>query len=466
MSAPVLDGRPRLVELAPLLLRGAREDRRSQLLPVIAFAVVTALTLTVVGGAGFFLRVDEVAGVDPSYAGSYAALAGIALVVLAVPLLSLSASAVRLSTRRRDTRLSSLRLLGAPRSLLVRLAVLEAWLLATVGVAVGVVGHLVLAPLFGLVPFVGGPIGAGAVVPPLSLGLVTVSVLVGTAVGASALGLRRVAITPLGIRTREQAAGAHWLRLAVGAVVVLGLVGVGQNLGGVRSELFAVVLVLLMLGLGMAVLNLLGPFLLRVRARLALRRGGTGQRGVARLLAARTVLDDPRSAWRQVSGVAMVSFVAVVVGTALALVDDATPGPGPVDPFQATFLADLRTGIYLTIGLAFSTMAASMSVHAAAEVFDRRELYLALDRLGTPRRVLESSRVRVVLQPLVTVCAVSAATGGLLVLPLAGLAMVTDPLTLLSVLGSLVAGVLVVRLAVGSTTPLLRQVLAGPTPVV
>ena len=454
-------------ELAPLLLRGGREDRRSQALPVIAFAVVTALTLTVVGGTEFFVGLGRDGTVDSSVAGTYVGLSGVALTILAVPLLSLCASAVRLSTRRRDTRLSSLRLIGAPRSLLVRLSVLEAGALAGLGVALGVLLHLALSPLFGLIPFVGGPIGAGAVLPSPGLGALTALALVGTAVAASALGLRAVAITPLGIRTREVPAGAHWLRLVVGGLVIGGLVLVSQQVLMARSELVAILMLVVVLGAGMAVLNLLGPVLLRVRALAALRRDASGERAVARLLAARTVLDDPKAAWRQVSGVALVSFTSVVVGTGLALLDTTSaPAPSDVAAPQDLLMVDIRTGVYLTIGLAFLTMAASMSVHAAAEAFDRRDLYVALDRLGTPRPVLESSRVRVLLQPLVTVCVFSAATGAALVLPLAGIAMLTAPVTLASVLGALVLGVLVVRLAVMATTPLLRQVLATTTPVV
>ncbi|RIK16757.1 MAG: permease [Acidobacteria bacterium] len=463
LHTPDLTGRARLRDLAPLLLRGGPADRRSRLLPVAAFAVVTALTLTVAGGAEFFLRLDEV-GVDSSYQGVYAALACVALVVLAVPLLALCGSAVRLSTRRRDTRLSSMRLLGAPRRLLVRLSVLEAGGLALAGVLVGVVGHLVLAPLVGTVRFVGGPIGTAAVVPSLPVAFLTIAVLVGTAVVAAALGLQKVAITPLGVRTRELPAGAHWVR-AVVALVVIGAISLaGRSLGAAGSLLVAVLVVVGMLGAGLAVLNVHGPWLLRLLSRRSVRRGGSGPGAVTRLLAARTVLDDPRAVWRQVSGVAMVSYVSVIVGAGLALAN--LTAAGDRSPADVMLTDDLRTGILLTIAIAFATLAASITVHAAAEVFDRRDLYVALDRLGTPRAQLERTRRQVVLRPLFTVCLVSAVAGAVTVLPLTGAALVLDPLTLLAVVGALGLGLLVVRLAVGATTPLLRQVLESPEPVV
>ena len=463
LHTPVLEHGARMRELAPLLLRGGPADRRSQVLPVVAFAVVTALTLTVAGGAEFFLHLDEEL-VDPSYKGMYAALACVALVILAVPLLSLSGSAVRLSTRRRDTRLSSLRLLGAPRRLLVRLSVLEAGALATTGVLLGVLGHLVLAPLVGRVSFVGGPIGTAAVVPSLPVALATVLALVSTAVVAAALGLQKVAITPLGVRTREVPASAHWVRALV-TVGVIGGASVAGRLIGMAGSIVAVILtVVAMLGMGLAVINVVGPWLLSLLARRTVRRGGSGTQAVARLLAARTVLDDPRAVWRQVSGVAMVSFTSVVVGAGLALTDMAASGAD--NPADLMLTTDMKTGVLLTIAIAFATLAASITVHAAAEVFDRRDLYVALDRLGTPRTTLERTRRHVVLQPLVTVCVVSAVAGAVVVFPLTGVALLVDPLTLLSVVGALVLGLLVVRLSVGATTPLLRQVLESPEPVV
>lgn len=82
--------------------------------------------------------------------------------------------------------------------------------------------------------------------------------------------------------------------------------------------------VLGMMALAMAVLNLLGPPVLTLLGRVALRRV-RGRHPGERLLAVRSLLDDPRAAWRQVSGVAMVSFVAVVVGSGWPSVARATP---------------------------------------------------------------------------------------------------------------------------------------------
>lgn len=129
-------------------------------------------------------------------------------------------------------------------------------------------------------------------------------------------------------------------------------------------------------------------------------------------------------------------------------------------------LADLRTGVLVTVLLAFATMSASLAVHAAAQVYDRRGLYVSLERLGMSREAIDRARLRTALQPLVLVCVLGVGAGTAVTLPLAGIALVVDPLTLVAVAGAPLAGVLLARLAVSGTRPLLRQVLDHAEPVV
>lgn len=311
------------LHVLPLLLRGGPQDRASQALSVAAFTAVTALALTVAGGAEFFATVAEP---DPGrpVRDLYLMLTAVAVAILAVPLGTLGGAAVRLSTRRRDTRLASLRLIGAPMSVLRLLTVAEATLLAAAGALAGVVLHLVIAPVVGQVHFVGQRVGTAGVVPGWELGAATVLGIVGVAVLAALLGLRTVAITPLGVRTRQDAPRMRWLPLGGGVVL---LVVLAQGMGSVGTFGGVAVLtaaVLGMMALAMAVLNLLGPPVLTLLGRVALRRV-RGRHPGERLLAVRSLLDDPRAAWRQVSGVAMVSFVAVVVGSGWPSVARATP---------------------------------------------------------------------------------------------------------------------------------------------
>ncbi|MGO1508736.1 MAG: permease, partial [Microbacterium sp.] len=173
-----------------LLLRPGPGQGGIIALPAIAFALVTALVLTVVGGAQAFWSWT---GPD---AALYQALAAIALVLLIVPLASLGGAAARLSARRRDERLSTLRLLGVSPAGVIGATVLESTLVAAAGALTGVAGHLALVPFIGMIPFRGQPLGADAVLlSPLAMIGVVAGVIALAGISA-AVGLRLVVISP------------------------------------------------------------------------------------------------------------------------------------------------------------------------------------------------------------------------------------------------------------------------------
>jgi len=195
-----------------LLLRPAPGQRSVLALPIVAFGVVTTLVLTVIGGAqAFWTWTDDEAVL-------YQALAAIALVLLVVPLTSLGGAAARLSARRRDERLSTLRLLGVTPGGVTTATVVESVLVAAAGAVIGIGGHLALSPLIGLIPFRGDPLGLSAVVlPPAMIAAVVGGVLL-LAAGSAVVGLRRVVISPLGVRTRTAPTNVHWIRAVIAVV--------------------------------------------------------------------------------------------------------------------------------------------------------------------------------------------------------------------------------------------------------
>lgn len=294
-----------------MLLRPAPGSAGTLLLPAVAFAIVTALVLTVVGGAQKFWSWSDPDGVV------YQALAAIALVLLVVPLSGLGGAAARLSARRRDERLSTLRLLGVSGGGVVSATVVESVLVAGAGALTGIGGYLVLTPLVGLIPFRGEPLGAFAILLPLPTLLTVVAGVVLLAGVSAVIGLRRVVISPLGVRTRSDAPKVHWSRPLVAVAVIAGAFVVVSVFPGSEGIFLTIVVVAGVLAAALAVLNLIGPWVLRTQARFQLRRARTAER----LLAARLVLESPKGAWRQVSGIAMASFMAVFAGTGVAVLD-------------------------------------------------------------------------------------------------------------------------------------------------
>ncbi|WP_405371934.1 MULTISPECIES: FtsX-like permease family protein [unclassified Microbacterium] len=434
-------------EVAPMLrilwlvARPGAQSTAVLLLPVIAFAVTTALLLTVAGGTAMFFSWSERDVLYP-------ALGAIACTLLVVPLISLSGVAARLSARRRDDRLATLRLLGATSAGVTLLAVAESTVLAAVGVAVGVVLHVALVPLVGLIPFGGAPVGAAALFLTPSAGLLVCAGVVAIAAISAAIGLRRVRITPLGVRARTDAPPLRYGRVLIGVVVIGAAVAALQVAPG--DLLLSMVVICGALAAAIAVLNLVGPWVLGVIGRAQLKAA----RGAAALVAARGVLEDPKAAWRQVSGIAMTSFIAVVGGVGLARIDDI----GDVDPI----MADIRTGILVTLAVSFVMVACTVGVSQAAAILDRREVWVNLDRAGMPDKTMTAIRRRQVLMPLVATVVVSVTVGGLLVAPLVGAALLFEPLSLVVIASCFALGFACVLGALRATDPVLRRALAEP----
>lgn len=410
--------------------------------------MVTALLLIVAGGARSFWRWHD------DLVTLYRGLALLAVVPLAVPLLTLGGAAARLTARRRDDRLATLRLLGGTARLVQMITVLESGLVATLGALAGIALYAAALPAVGALRFRGEPVGAGRLwLGPPAVALVLLGVVV-LAVISGALALRRVVLDPLGVRARLTPPPQRWIRLAIGVLAVGGWVLAWQaGSTAIHSALVLVVFFCAGVGACLAVLAVVGPFVVGLAARRRLRRADTS----ARLLAARILLDAPRAAWRQVAGVAMTSFVAVFTGVGLAV---AQAADGSASDRQLA--TDIQTGVLFTLLASFAVVACSVGVNQAAAVLDRRDVWVALDRIGVSRSIMNAARAQAVLGPLLLAALGSAAVAAVVVFPLAGYAVFTQPLTVLVIAGCLVAGVGLVAIALLATRPVLTRVLADP----
>ncbi|GAA1397904.1 ABC transporter permease [Luteococcus peritonei] len=428
--------------LVRLLAGPTLADRAGWALPVTAMAVVSALSLSVAGGVHWFWQIDG------PLTSLYRTLSSVALVLLLLPLATLAAAAARLSASRRDTRLSSLRLLGATRSSLRLLTLMESGAMAAGGALLGVAGYAVLMPLLGRLEFAGGPIGAAG----LWLGLLpVVGAVLGIvllAVVSSAVGLHRVEVSPLGVRTRARAAHMGRWRALV-AVGGFGLAFVAAQAGNGASSMVVIgATMMVALAAPLVLMNLVGPWLLQLVARAELRRA----RSAVSLLAARTLLEDPKQVWRQVGALALTSFVGVFMGIGMAMSSGAASNPA-----EAIAMQDVRTGVLLTMAFSFVTVACSVGVTQTAAVLDRRSLFVGLDMIGMPTALADRARRRAVMRPLLLVVGVSVAAALVMTLPM-GVAGHIDLTAVAVVAGVLAAGVAVVHAGLLVSGVTLRQV--------
>ena len=245
-------------------------------------------------------------------------LAGGAIALL-LPVLILIATAGRLSAARREERFAAMRLVGAtPRQITVVSAV-EAVVAALAGVVVGFGLFFAFRPLLYRVPFTGAPFAPG----DLALnGTNVLLVLVGVplaAVVSARLSLRRVQRAPLSVRTRSAAAPPRAFRLVpllsgVGLLAYFDAAGKPGSNGGQLLELLTG-FVLLVIGLIVA-----GPWFTTAGSRLMTRRAGRP----STLLAGRRLLDNPRAAFRFISGLVLALFVTTAIIGALSSIEAAS----------------------------------------------------------------------------------------------------------------------------------------------
>jgi FtsX-like permease family protein len=242
-------------------------------------------------------------------------LAVVALAILA-PVLIFIATATRLSAARREERFAAMRLVGATRGQVSRLAATESSVAALLGMAVGFgVFFLLRIPVAGI-PFIGQPFFPG----DLSLSLLDVLVVaIGVPAGAAVaarLALRRVHISPLGVarRARPKPPGAWRVVPLLAGLAELGFWTVHGHPASIPGQIQAFVssFAIILVGLFIA-----GPWLTMAAARVMARwtsRPGT-------LIAARRLADDPRAAFRAVSGLVLALFITTVAVVAITTQD-------------------------------------------------------------------------------------------------------------------------------------------------
>ncbi len=234
-------------------------------------------------------------------------------VFLLLPVLILIATASRLSAARREERFAAMRLVGAtPRQVSVVSAV-EAVVAALIGVAVGFGLFLAFRPLLYHVPFTGAPFAPGDLsLNGIDIALVVIGVPVAAVVSAL-VALRRVQISPLSVNRRASSRPPRIVRIIplLAGMAVLAYFDAhgkpGSN-GGQLLELL-VGFVLLVVGLVLA-----GPWFTTAGSRLMAKRASRP----ATLIAGRRLLDNPKAAFRFISGLVIALFVASALVGALS----------------------------------------------------------------------------------------------------------------------------------------------------
>jgi ABC-type antimicrobial peptide transport system permease subunit len=242
----------------------------------------------------------------------------IGAIAFVFPILILIGTATRLAAARREERYAALRLVGATNRQIAIISSVDAIVGALVGALVGIGIFLLLRRPLADTAITSARYFYDQVTPTVAgYLLVLVGVPAASAI-SSLMSLRRVAISPLGVSRRvTPPAPTLWRVVPLVIGIILFAVGLAlttrDTIGGPAYPGLLIILV----GLVIA-----GPWLTAQAARL-LRRSG----GASPLLAARRLGDNPRAAFRSVSGLVLAVFLGTVLAGLLPSVESLTATP-------------------------------------------------------------------------------------------------------------------------------------------
>ena len=280
-----------------------------------------AKTLSKIAGAGTitsFVTSSGSGGPDSSGTTGLQIILAVLALVLLFPVLVFIGASMRLSAARREQRLAAIRLAGATMRQVTVIATVEALVAAIAGVVIGFGLYLAAAPLLVHVPFAGQSLESG----DLSIGWIdAIIAAIGVPCAAAVVGrfaLERVHVSPLGVSRRVTPQPPRVYRvipLLAGIVELAYFVSAGRpGSSGGQIEGYVLGFFLVMIGLVLA-----GPWLTMQGAKIMARRTSR----VSVLLAGRRLSDNPRGAFRAVSGLILAIFVtSVSVGVISTIITD------------------------------------------------------------------------------------------------------------------------------------------------
>jgi hypothetical protein len=247
---------------------------------------------------------------------------GIGVLAVVFPMLVLISTATRLAADRREERFAALRLVGGTPGDIRIVATVEAVISAFLGAGLGTGIFLLVRPALAGAALVGTRYFESDLTPTVAGYVVMLAGVPVAAAIAALLSLRRVQISPLGVARRATPKPPTFWRL-IALLIGLGVFGYGLSQttrNGIGGPAYPGLL-LTMIGLVIA-----GPWLTAWTARLF----GRLASGSSALLATRRLADNPKGAFRAVTGLVLAVFLGTMVGLIVPAVNatEQTPTAG------------------------------------------------------------------------------------------------------------------------------------------
>ncbi|MDD7465457.1 MAG: hypothetical protein PUK59_04395 [Actinomycetaceae bacterium] len=464
--------------LASARLRNRKGNGILDSFAVAAFAGSSFLELTTLGGVWMFVQrrttIDVMMaanlGISPDFTigtgETLAAFAYIALAILIVPIFSLGMAAARLGAQGRSRRLASLRLLGMTASEVRFLAIIETFVHFVVGFAIGFILYVATLPLWKFVSFGTVPIEISEMLIPWWLVMAAFVVLAAVAMVSTLVGLIKVSISPLGVSRRSVPKALGYWRVALFVVLIGVAVYVARAMsnGDIKldSSVQTVMVYVFILLIIITGFSIFGPFVIQILGRLVLRT-----KNPARLIAARRLIDDPRSVWRSVTGVLLMAMIAsytvllsrfpLLRHPEIKRINSDDPSV-QVEMFSQMAEFDVAKGVLIALSFTLILAALSTLLQQASDVFDRAREERTLVLIGAPMKMFSLARIQQVLVPFTVLMIAAMTIAPLLAIMTTVYPPVPENRTLLVAIAGI--GILVIAIPVLLTIPLERQVLA------
>ena len=244
---------------------------------------------------------------------------GIGVLAVLFPMLVLISTATRLAADRREERFAALRLVGGTPADIRVIASVESVVSAFGGAVLGVVIFLLVRPALAGAALIGTQYFESQLTPTVWGYLAMLVGVPAAAAAAALLSLRRVQISPLGVSRRAKPKPPSLWRLAP---LVLGLVLYVYGLSKTTHKSIGAPaypgLLVTMVGLVIA-----GPWLTSGASRLF----GRLIPGSSALLSTRRLADNPKTAFRAVTGLVLAVFLGTMVGTIVPAINSTEASP-------------------------------------------------------------------------------------------------------------------------------------------
>ena len=330
---------------------------------------------------------------------------------------SLTAQAAILGASGREKRLATLRLIGLSSGDITRMTMLETAVQALIGIVLGGLISVLLAPIFSNLSFQHVQVSTSEILLPWWGYLTVAAVVFLLAVGAAIAGMQRVRVEPLGVSRKEMPPALKYRGVIIFAIfTVFTLILVSQT--SLNSGVAAIGFAAAVVSINIMLINWLVPFLLQVLYRIVSIAPGTSH-----FVASQRIAADAKTTWRRSASMA---FFGVIAGYLVVspLGNDGLTSLMNEDGGVLVMFTDITTGGLLTLAFGFVLSSMAIFLGLSSQLFEQAGLTRSLHLMGVKRSFYFRTQLFETLGPIIIVSLIGFAFGSMV-----GMVMLSNAMT-------------------------------------